>query len=90
MGDTEEEMEAAFQIGLSALPSDAQEQALAQRAESDAEIEATVAELLEEREEDQMFGSSYPPPPPEDPRWETMQYLLQAHLAAPDWDPDVD
>jgi hypothetical protein len=90
MGDTEEEIDAAFQIGLSALPSDAQEQALAHRAESDAEIEATVAELLEEREEDQMFGSSYPPPPPEDPRWETMQYLLQAHLAAPDWDPDVD
>ena len=86
MSDTEEEQEAAFQIRLSALSGVARDQALAERAASDAEIEATIAEFMEEREESQMFESAYPPPPPEDPRWDTMQYLLQAHLSAPEWD----
>jgi hypothetical protein len=90
MSDTEEEQEAAFQIHLSTLSADAREAALAQRAESDAEIEAEITEFLEERDEDSMLGSGYPPPPPEDPRWDTMQYLLQTHLKGPDWESELE
>jgi hypothetical protein len=86
MSDTEEEREAAFQIHLSTLSAEARAEALTQRAESDAEIEAAVSEFLEDREESRMFESDYPPPAPEDPRWDTMQYLLQAHLKAPEWE----
>ena len=38
------------------------------------------AELSEEWEEMELFGSGWPPMPPEDPRWDTMQYHLQVHL----------
>jgi hypothetical protein len=86
MSDTEEEREAAFQIHLSTLSAEARDEALAQRAASDAEIEAAVTEFLDDREESRMFDSEYPSPAPEDPRWDTMQYLLQAHLRAPEWE----
>jgi hypothetical protein len=90
MSDTDEEEEAAFQKRLSALSGDAREAALAQRAEMNASIAAGVEEMLADFEEQQadqeMLGSAWPPPPAEDPRWETMQYLLQAHLAAPGWE----
>ena len=85
MSDTEEEQEAAFQIRLSALSGAARDEALADRARSHEEIEAAVAEMLEQCDDD-TDGSSWPPPPPEDPRWDTMQYLLQAHLKAPEWE----
>jgi hypothetical protein len=84
MDDTEEEREAAFQIHLSSLSAEARDDALAKRAESDAEIEAAVAEMLEDRDDEP--DESWPPPPPEDPRWDSMQYLLQAHLKAPEWE----
>lgn len=80
MGDTEEEMEAAFQIHLSGLSPEEQAEVLAQRAADQAEIEEFVAEWIEERNEEERFRSRWPPPPPEDPRWETMQYHLQLHL----------
>ncbi len=80
MGDTEEESEAKFEIHLSSLSREDREKALAQRADSDAEIEEFVAELKAEWEEAELFGSGWPPPPPEDLRWETMQYHLQVHL----------
>lgn len=86
MSDTEEEREAEFEISLSSLSGEAREELLAQRAEFDAEVEAAVADFREEQDESHRFGSLYPPPPPEDPRWETMQYLLQAHLKAPAWE----
>jgi hypothetical protein len=81
MCDTEEEEEAAFEIRLSSLSPAAREEALVERAALNAEIDEMVADILEEREEQRMFDSAWPPPPPEDPRWGTMQYLLQAHLA---------
>ena len=80
MDDTEEEREAAFQIRLSALSEEEREAALAERAASDAEIEAMVEEMLEEREEDEASLI------PEDPRFHTMQYLMQVHLKAPAWE----
>jgi hypothetical protein len=86
MCDTEEEEEAAFQIRLSSLSDEHREEALAQRAASDAEVEAMVAEISDERDEESMFGSSWPAPPPEDPRWETEQYLLQAYLTNEAWE----
>jgi hypothetical protein len=87
MCETEEEEEARFQIHLSTLSDDAREAALAKRAESNAEIEQMVDEVMAERDEDQMFGSGWPPSPPEDPRWKTMRFLLQAHLESDDWEP---
>ena len=86
MGETEEEEEAAFQIRLSALSGEAREEALARRAEMDAEIDAMVAELREEGAEQSMYGSAWPPPPPEDPRWNTMQYLMQVFVKGSDWE----
>jgi hypothetical protein len=90
MSDTDEEEEAAFQKRLSALSGDARETALAQRAEMQERIAAGVEEMLADFEEQQAdqeaIGSAWPPPPAEDPRWETMQYLLQAHLAPPGWE----
>lgn len=90
MSETEEEEEAEFQIKLSALSGQERDEALARRAELDesinADVEAILAERQEERDEQEMFGSSWPPSPPEDPRWDTMQYLLQAHLKAPAWE----
>jgi len=80
MSDTEEEQEAKFEIYLSSLSADDRAEALAQRAETEAEIEAIAADLLEERDEEQLLGSSWPPPPRDDPRWETMQYRLQVFL----------
>lgn len=90
MSDTEEEQEAAFQIRLSSLSDEAREEALAARAESDAEIQAMVDDFLEQQEEDHKFGSSYPPAPPEDPRWDEKQYLLQAHLKTAEWALDLE
>jgi hypothetical protein len=85
MNDTEEEEEARWQIELSALSGEARDEALAQRAEMKAEIDAMVAEMLEEEDEEAAFcESAWPPPPPEDPRWDTMQYLLQVHMKGPD------
>ena len=80
MSDTEEESEAKFEIHLSSLSREDREKALAQRAAVDAEIEELFAELNEEWEEIELFGSGWPPVPPEDPRWNTMQYHLQVHL----------
>src|ERR1043166_1735604 len=80
MSDTEEEEEAEFQIHLSALSDKERDEALARRAEMDAEIDAFVAEMRAEREERAMFDSAWPPAIPADPRWERMQYLLQVHL----------
>jgi hypothetical protein len=80
LGDTEEEEQADFEIYLSSLSPEDGAEALARRADSDAEVEAFVADLLEEREEEKLLGSSWPPPPREDPRWETMQYQLQVYL----------
>jgi hypothetical protein len=80
MEDTEEEQEAQFEIYLSSLSPEGREKALAQRADTDAEIEEFVAELKEEWGEMELFGSGWPPLPPEDPRWDTMQYHLQVHL----------
>jgi hypothetical protein len=85
MSDTEEEEEAEFQIRCSSLSGEARDEALAQRAEMDAEIEAMVAEMRAEQDERTMFGSAWPPPPPEDHRWETMQYLLQVGTTGTDW-----
>jgi hypothetical protein len=84
MSTTEEEDEAEFQVRLSALSGEAREAALAEREQMYAEVEAMVAELRES-EEDGTYGSGWPPPPPDDPRWETMQYMLQAHLKGPAW-----
>ena len=90
MSETEEEDEAEFQKHLASLSAEEREEALAKRAEMDANIQADIETLLEEtreeREEQEMFGSAWPPPEPEDPRWNTMQYLLQAHLKAPAWE----
>jgi hypothetical protein len=80
MCDTEEEIEAEFQIRVSALSGDDRDKALAERAEMEAEVDAAVTEMLEDRDDARMFGSSWPPLAPEDSRFETMQYLLQAHL----------
>lgn len=84
MSDTEEEEEAEFQIYLSGLSGQPRDDALASRAELFADIEAMVEEMREERDERIMFASAWPPPAPEDPRWETMQYLLQVHLKGRD------
>jgi hypothetical protein len=89
MCDTEEEEEAAFQIRLSSLSGAAREEALATRAALNAEIDEMVADIMEERDEQRMYDSDWPPPSAEDPRWDTMQYLLQAHLAGPDWELDT-
>jgi hypothetical protein len=90
MSDTEEEEEAAFQMHLASLSSEQRQAALTRRAEMEANIKADIETLLEEmhseRDEQEMFGSAWPPPEPEDARWNTMQYLLQAHLKAPAWD----
>jgi len=80
MGDTEEEEQANFEIYLSSLAPEDREKALAQRAAAGLEIEELFAELSEEWEEMELFGSGWPPLPAEDPRWETMQYHLQVHL----------
>jgi hypothetical protein len=80
MGDTEEEQQADFEIYLSSLSQEDRAEALTQRAETEAEVEAIVADLLEQRDEEQLLGSSWPPPPREDPRWDTMQYQLQVYL----------
>jgi hypothetical protein len=81
MGDTGEEEQADFEIYLSSLSPERGADALAERASTDAEVEALVAELLEQREEKELLGSGWPPPH-EDPRWDTMQYQLQVHLKA--------
>jgi hypothetical protein len=88
MSDTEEEEEAEFQIRVSALSGEAREDALAERARMNAEIEAEVDEMLSDRDERSRFGSAWPPPPPVDPRWETMQYHLQAVVKSVDGEPD--
>ena len=80
MMDTEEEMEAAFQIRLSQLTPEEQVEALAQRDADQAEIDEFVAQWMEDRNSAEMFNSAWPAPAPEDPRWETMQYHLQVHL----------
>jgi hypothetical protein len=58
--------------------------------ETEAEIDAAVAEWEEER----LSESAWSPPPPEDPRWDTMQYLIQVFLEGVDDDllasPDFD
>jgi len=91
MNDTEEEDEADFQIGLSALSGEARERAIAEREEMNAtiqaDVDAMVADMDEERRQNE-FDSAWPPRPPADPRWETMQYLLQAHLAEPSGEAD--
>jgi hypothetical protein len=84
MSDTEEEEEAAFEVELSALFCEARDRAIAERAQMNArvqaDIEAIVADMVEEEKQNEC-GSAWPPRPPEDSRWETMQYLLQVHLA---------
>jgi hypothetical protein len=80
MMDTEEEMEAAFQIRLSQLTPEEQAEALAQRDADQAAIDEFVAQWMEDRNSAEMFNSTWPAPAPEDPRWETMQYHLQVHL----------
>jgi hypothetical protein len=82
MQDTEEEAEAEFEIHLSSLSAQERVEALARRAESDAEVEEMFAEFQAEREEQELYGSGWPPPPPEDPRWDTMQYHLQVFLSS--------
>jgi len=93
MSETEEEEEADFQIHLSSLSPGKREEALADRAEMKArvmaDIEALLGEMEEERDEQEMFGSAWPPPAPEDSRWETMQFLLQAHLTTPAREDDL-
>ena len=79
MSDTEEEQQADFEIYLSSLSPELGADALAQRAITDAEVEALVAEVLEQREERELLGPGWPPAC-EDPRWDTMQYHLQVHL----------
>jgi len=79
MSDTEEEQQADFEIYLSSLSPELGADALAQRAITDAEVEALVAEVLEQREERELLGPGWPPAR-EDPRWDTMQYHLQVHL----------
>jgi hypothetical protein len=88
MSDTEEEEEAEFEISLSGLSGQARDDALSRRAETDAEISTAVADMREEQDEGHMFGSAWPPAPPEDPRWETMQYLIQVHVRGDEWDED--
>lgn len=80
MGDTEEEEQAEFEVHLSSLSAKQGAEALAERAATEAEIEEFIAELREERDEQQLFGSSWPAVPDEDPRWSTMQYHLQVFL----------
>jgi hypothetical protein len=80
MGDTEEEQEAEFEVFLSGLSPEERSEAIADRAQREAEIEEWVAEMEQDWEEKRMFQSSWPPPPPDDPRWDTMQYHLQVHL----------
>lgn len=84
MCPTAEEEEAEFEARLSALSSAAREEALASRERLEAEIEEMVEEMLGDREESEKFASRWPPPPPEDPRWDTMQYMIQVYLKAPD------
>ena len=79
MSDTEEEQQADFEIYLSSLSPELGADALAQRAATDAEVEALVAEVLEQREERELLVPGWPPAR-EDPRWDTMQYHLQVHL----------
>jgi hypothetical protein len=45
-----------------------------------AEVDEMVAEINQEREEEDLFGAAWPPPPPPDPRWDTMPYLMQVHM----------
>ena len=52
----------------------------AQRAADDGMIEEWLAELEEDRADEEMYRSTRPPPPPDDERWETMQYFLQVFL----------
>lgn len=85
MSDTAEEEEAEFEISLARLSGEARDDALARRAEFEAEIEAAVAEMTAEQDEG-MYGSVWPPVPPEDPRWDTMRYLIQVHLRGDKWD----
>jgi hypothetical protein len=86
MSDTPEEEEAEFEIHLSGLSGEARDDALAHRAEFEAEVDAAVAEMMEEQDEGHRFGSAWPPAPPDDPRWETMQYLIQLHVRGNEWD----
>jgi hypothetical protein len=81
MSDTEEEEQAEFEVYLSSLSPENGAEAMAQRADTDAEVEAFVADVLKERDSKELFGSGGPPPR-EDPRWNTMQYHLQVHLKA--------
>lgn len=81
MNDTEEEDQAEFEVYLSSLSPEQRTDALAQRVATDAEVEALVAEVLQECDEKALFGSGWPPTR-EDPRWNTMQYHLQVHLKA--------
>jgi hypothetical protein len=84
MSDSEEEVEAAFQIRLSALSGEARDRATAERAQMNArvqaDIESIMADMAEEERQNE-YDSAWPPRPPEDSRWDTMQYLLQVHLA---------
>jgi hypothetical protein len=84
MCDTEEEQEAEFQIRLSGMSEEDRGKALAERADSEAEIEEFVRDMMDEREERVQAG--WPPLAPEDPRFDTMQYLLQVHMRAPAWE----
>ena len=83
MGECEEEEQADFEIRLSGMSPDDRARAIAERAEMDARIQADAESLLQDMRGDddpEETDSVWPPAPPEDPRWQTMQYLLQAHL----------
>jgi hypothetical protein len=89
MSDTQEEEEAKFEVELSRLSGEARDEALAQRAKMEADIQADVEMILtamQENDDARALGSAWPPPPADDPRWDSMQYLLQVHLKAPEWD----
>src|SRR4051794_1675922 len=81
MSDTEEEEQAEFEVYLSSLSPESGADALARRNAIDAEVDAFVAEALEQREERQFLGSGWPPERV-DPRWDTMQYQVQVYLKA--------
>jgi hypothetical protein len=50
-------------------------------AEADHEsIEAMLAELQQDWDDEEMYHSAWPPPPEPDPRWDIMQYRLQVFL----------
>jgi hypothetical protein len=86
MCDTPEEEEADWQIQLSALSGEERDQALAERAALDADIETLMTQLQEraeeQEEEERMLGSS---PQQADPRWDTHQYLMQVHFRPQGW-----